>query len=63
MTDVYSLARVRVINLWLMFYEKCWHVITETMLSLSFLISIKSLCKLSLDTEQIVREISKYCFG
>lgn len=63
MTDVYSLARVRVINLWLMFYEKCWRVITETMLSLSFSISIQSLYKLNLGTEQIVREISKYCFG
>lgn len=50
-------------NLWLMFYEKCWHVVTETKPFSLFLISIVSLCKLNLDIEQIMREISKYCFG
>lgn len=63
MTDVYSLARVSVINLWLMFYETCWSVVTGTKPFSLFLISIQSLCKLNLDIEQIMREISKYCFG
>lgn len=35
-----------------MFYEKCWHALTETSASLFFKTNTQSLYKLNLDTEK-----------